>query len=814
MTYILRLGQIQKKIEDLQEEIDTLEGGSGSGVNAEVQAAINELQDELDDLTSQYTNLLTQYSNISNTVTTIDGEVTTLQNDLNIIETLHTDLNDEVTIIGNELDTLRSSHISLSSQYTTTQNDLDILESNHTTLVGQYNTLNTKANSIQADLDTLEASHVTLQSSNTGLISQYTTLNTRTTNTQNDLDTLEASHITLQSGYSTLTTTTSNLGTQYTTLNNKADSIQADLDTLESSHATLQSAYTTVNNKVTIIDGEVDTLQSGYTALDTQLDALEIKVDNLIASINSSGINWSDITPATIPTTFNPVTHASRHIPGGTDIIPDATTTISGLMSNVDKTKLNGIANSATLNSTDAFLLNRTNHTGTQAISTITSLQTTLDGKESTITNLPVTKGGTGNTSIAIDNILYSSAANTLTATPITSYVRTLLDDIDASTFRTTLGLGSIATQASSSVSITGGTISIPTITANAIERGTSGTLNIGATANNTTLEIGSLATVINVGTGAVGKTINIGGHTSDILNITGSVVSQNVTNTNITDKLITLNKGGAASSADGSGFEIEENASITSYFKTANTRNSFDLKVPAKTGILRFTPSSSAFTHEIITANTANRTFTLPDVDTNLNSQAQNLVYASPTSGTGTMSIRSLVSNDIPVLDTAKITTGTFASSRIPLATSSVSGAISKEATTTWTPVLEGSSVAGNHTYVYQIGRYYLLGNACFAWGYVRTSAIDAAIAGNLQIGGLPFPANNTANFFQTISVSQYSALTLSANFTQVGGRIDPNTQKILLIQSGSGQAGTTISVTGAGAAFILVFCAMYIIN
>jgi hypothetical protein len=44
-----------------------------------------------------------------------------------------------------------------------------------------------------------------------------------------------------------------------------------------------------------------------------------------------------------------------------------------------EKSKLAGIADAATANSTDATLLNRANHTGSQAISTITSLQTTLN---------------------------------------------------------------------------------------------------------------------------------------------------------------------------------------------------------------------------------------------------------------------------------------------------------------------------------------------------------------------------------------------------------------------------------------------------
>lgn len=45
------------------------------------------------------------------------------------------------------------------------------------------------------------------------------------------------------------------------------------------------------------------------------------------------------------------------------------------------ETKLNGISAGATVNSSDATLLDRGNHTSSQAISTITGLQTALDDK-------------------------------------------------------------------------------------------------------------------------------------------------------------------------------------------------------------------------------------------------------------------------------------------------------------------------------------------------------------------------------------------------------------------------------------------------
>jgi hypothetical protein len=67
-----------------------------------------------------------------------------------------------------------------------------------------------------------------------------------------------------------------------------------------------------------------------------------------------------------------------------TAMLNEATVSLKGLMSSTDKTKLDGIAAGATVNSSDAQLRDRATHTGTQAQSTITNLTTDLAAKANT----------------------------------------------------------------------------------------------------------------------------------------------------------------------------------------------------------------------------------------------------------------------------------------------------------------------------------------------------------------------------------------------------------------------------------------------
>lgn len=65
----------------------------------------------------------------------------------------------------------------------------------------------------------------------------------------------------------------------------------------------------------------------------------------------------------------------------GSDVTLPLVGSDAGLMDAADKTKLDGVASGATANSADSVLLDRANHTGTQAQSTITDLDTDLAAK-------------------------------------------------------------------------------------------------------------------------------------------------------------------------------------------------------------------------------------------------------------------------------------------------------------------------------------------------------------------------------------------------------------------------------------------------
>ena len=69
-----------------------------------------------------------------------------------------------------------------------------------------------------------------------------------------------------------------------------------------------------------------------------------------------------------------------------------------------------------------------------------------------------------------------------------------------------------------------------------------------------------------------------------------------------------------------------------------------------------------------------------------------------------------------------------------------------------TWTPVLEGTTVAGSHVYANQGGRFVRFANLVWATGVAALSNFDIATSGAMIISGLPFvgaSGSHNANAF-----------------------------------------------------------------
>lgn len=127
----------------------------------------------------------------------------------------------------------------------------------------------------------------------------------------------------------------------------------------------------------TIAVGTVTTLPPGSPATVTNVGSSSAAVFNFGVPRGPDGLagpGTGDMLRSTYdPNTVNADAFSMNNMTeGSTNKIFTAT----------ERAKLSGIASGATANDTDANLKNRANHTGTQAISTVTGLQTALDGKQ------------------------------------------------------------------------------------------------------------------------------------------------------------------------------------------------------------------------------------------------------------------------------------------------------------------------------------------------------------------------------------------------------------------------------------------------
>ena len=101
------------------------------------------------------------------------------------------------------------------------------------------------------------------------------------------------------------------------------------------------------------------------------------------------------------------------------------------------------------------------------------------------------------------------------------------------------------------------------------------------------------------------------------------------------------------------------------------------------------------------------------------------------------------------------------------------------------WTPTVRGSSTAGTQSYSAQVGYWRIIDTTFEAWFRLALTAVDGSIAGNVQIGGLPFAPLTDAAMFWPGALSSVGLVTHST-FTQFGIRVASAAVVIDLLEFG----------------------------
>jgi hypothetical protein len=216
---------------------------------------------------------------------------------------------------------------------------------------------------------------------------------------------------------------------------------------------TVNGGTTTINSTTVSVDDKNIELASTETPTDAAADGGGIT----LKGTTDKTLNWIDATDSwTSNQNFNLLTGLTYKI-AGTDVL-SATALGSGVTSS-SLTSV-GTITSGTWSAT-AIAVNRGGTGATDAATARTNLGlaigTNVQGYDAELAAIA------GLTSAA-DRLPYFTGSGTAALATFTAFGRSLVDDADAAAGRSTLGLGTIATQAANNVAITGGSLDNITI--------------------------------------------------------------------------------------------------------------------------------------------------------------------------------------------------------------------------------------------------------------------------------------------------------------------------------------------------------------
>lgn len=168
--------------------------------------------------------------------------------------------------------------------------------------------------------------------------------------------------------------------------------------------------------------------------------------------------------------------------------------------------------------------------------------------------------------------------------------------------------------------------------------------------------------------------------------------------------------------------------------------------------GVYLYPEATTTLTDVVISNNTFQNTDGL--------AATNHFIYVARTTGLSMSSNRNLSNTDIANYDTATVDGTILIENNYP----SITG--------TFVPTIYGSTTAGTNTYnaTYTKGYYQRVGTLIFFNLMVTLSAKDAAMAGEVRIGGLPFTSKTLAKDYSSVTIGQYASVNRGANNTLSG--------------------------------------------
>ena len=275
------------------------------------------------------------------------------------------------------------------------------------------NTATTKAAEAAASALAADASKTAAAASATSASGSASTATTQATAAGNSATAAAGSATTASTAKTAAETAATNAGNSASTASTKATEAGTAATAAGNSATAAAGSATSANTAKTAAETARDDAQTARTqaqtaatnagtsatnaansaaaAAQSAADAEAIATGDLLANTAPEALGTSAVGTSSraaradhvhlMPTAAQVGAVPAAHAGAGGAAHANATTSVDGFMSSADKTKLNGVASGATANATDSQLRDRSTHTGTQAISTVSGLQTALDGK-------------------------------------------------------------------------------------------------------------------------------------------------------------------------------------------------------------------------------------------------------------------------------------------------------------------------------------------------------------------------------------------------------------------------------------------------